>query len=85
MTQAQSPLAPAGPPRDARGMEGCMMSSQTRWTIFIVGNAAIAAVVWLTAPLAFGERPPLWVWAVVAAVIVTIDAALAVRLRRTVD
>jgi hypothetical protein len=58
------------------------MSSRTRWTIFIVGNAAIVLIVWLTAPLVFGERPPLWIWALVAAGIVTIDAVLAVRRRR---
>jgi hypothetical protein len=50
--------------------------------IFIVGNAAIVLIVWITAPLVFGERPPLWIWAPVAAAIVAIDAILAVRRRR---
>jgi hypothetical protein len=58
------------------------MSSRTRWTIFIVGNASIVLIVWMTAPLVFGERPPIWIWAAVAAAIVTIDAAIVIRRRR---
>jgi uncharacterized membrane protein len=57
------------------------MSTRSRWTIFIVGNAAIGVLVWLTAPLVFGERPPFWIWAVVVAAIVTLDAMLLVRRR----
>lgn len=60
------------------------MSSRMRWMIFIGGNVAIAIVVWISAPLVFGERPPLWVWAVVAAGIIALDAALAVRRRRAI-
>jgi hypothetical protein len=63
-------------------MEKNMMSSRTRWTIFLAGNAAIAFVVWLTAPLVLGERPPFWIWAVVVAGIVAINAVLTVRSQR---
>jgi hypothetical protein len=57
------------------------MSTRTRWTIFIVGNAAIGIVVWLTAPVVFGERPPFWLWAVVVAAMVALDAVLLTRRR----
>jgi uncharacterized membrane protein len=57
------------------------MSTRSRWTIFIVGNAAIGVLVWLTAPLVFGERPPFWIWAVVIAAILTLDAIVFVRRR----
>jgi len=49
-----------------------------------MGNAAIAFAAWLTATLVLGERPPLWVWAIVAAGIITFDAVLAVRRRRAI-
>jgi hypothetical protein len=64
------------------GVGDWMMSKRTQWTIFIVGNAVIAVVLWLTAPRVLGERPPLWVWAIAAGVIVAADAVLAVRRRR---
>jgi len=60
------------------------MSRRTLWTIFVMGNAAIAFAAWLTATLVLGERPPLWVWAIVAAGIITFDAVLAVRRRRAI-
>ncbi len=55
------------------------MSKRSLWTIFLAGNAAIAIAVWLTAPLVFGERPPFWIWAIVAAGIIAFDSGLAVR------
>jgi hypothetical protein len=65
-------------------MEGQKMSKRSLWTIFVVGNAAIAIVAWLTAPQVLGERPPFWIWAIVAAGIIAFDAVLGVRRRRAI-
>jgi hypothetical protein len=58
------------------------MSNRTRWAIYIFGNAAIAVAVWLTAPEVFGERPPLWIWALVVGVMLVLWEVMATRRRR---
>jgi hypothetical protein len=77
-------LAPAGPARHTQDTGSQKMSKRSLWTIFILGNATIAVAAWLTAPLVLGERPPFWIWAIVATGIIAFDAVLAIRRRRAI-